>query len=120
MPAFCKGGIACIQIAATASQTGLNETVPAVLTSPTSGLPPHGGYPQHSASSVLDVATPSSLVEDLFDSATFRHISCKEPKGKVMDHVKKILEGIGIWYLSEDQCEEYNLDRRSMSNSGQH
>lgn len=60
------------QLAATASQTGLknNGTVPAVLTSPTSALPPQGGNPQRSASSVLEVATPSSLVARFRNSIT--------------------------------------------------
>jgi protein-serine/threonine kinase len=111
------------RIAASASQTGLknNDTVPAVLTSPTSGLPPQGGHPQRSASSVLDVATPSSLVARFRNSITVgsnsHHVVDKtHPHGQlrihhgavdqttittrsppeVMAHVKKILEGMGV------------------------
>ena len=107
------------QLAATASQTGLknNGTVPPVPNSPTSALPPQ---PQRSASSVLDAATPSSLVARFRNSITVgsnsHHIDKSHPHGQlrihhgavdqttittrpppeVMAHVKKILEGMGV------------------------
>ena len=109
------------QVAATASQTGLkNNVTPAVPTSPTSALPPQGGHPQRSASSVLDVATPSSLVARFRNSITVgsnsHHVDKSHPHGQlrihhgavdqttittrpppeVMAHVKKILEGMGV------------------------
>jgi protein-serine/threonine kinase len=111
------------QAAATASQTGFknNGVVPVVLTSPASALPPQGGYPQRSASSVLEVATPSSLVARFRSSITVgsnsHHVADKmhpngqlrihhgavdkttittRPPPEVMAHVKKILEGMGV------------------------
>ena len=107
---------------ATAPQTELkNNGVAPVLTSPALGLPPQGGHPQRSASSVLEVATPSSLVARFRNSITVgsnsHHVADKmhphgqlrihhgavdkttittRPPPEVMAHVKKILEGMGI------------------------
>ena len=111
------------QVAASASQTGLKNSgaVPVVLTSPALGLPPQGAQPQRSASSVLDAATPSSLVARFRNSITVgsnsHHVADKmhphgqlrihhgavdqttittRPPTEVMAHVKKILEGMGV------------------------
>ena len=113
------------QVASTAPQTGLknNGIVPvqASLTSPASGLPSQGGHSQRSASSVLEVATPSSLVARFRNSITVgsnsHHAADKmhphgqlrihhgavdqttittRPPPEVMAHVKKILEGMGV------------------------
>ena len=111
------------QVAATASQTGLknNGAVPVVLPLPVSDLPPQGTHPQRSASSVLDAATPSSLVARFRNSITVgsnsHHVVDKmhphgqlrihhgavdqttittRPPTEVMAHVKKILEGMGV------------------------
>jgi protein-serine/threonine kinase len=107
---------------ATAPQTELkNNGVVPVLTSSASGLPPQGGHPQRSASSVLEVATPSSLVARFRNSITVgsnsHHVADKmhphgqlrihhgavdqttittRPPPEVMAHVKKILEGMGV------------------------
>ena len=110
------------QVAATGPQTGLknNGTVSAVLPSPTTGLPPQAVHPPRSASSVLDVASPSSLVARFRNSITVgtnsHHVDKTHPHGQlrihhgtidqttittrppheVMAHVKKILEGMGV------------------------
>ena len=107
------------QVTAKASQTGLkNNVVPVVLTS---GLPPQGGHQQRSASSVLEVATPSSFVARFRNSITVgsnsHHVTDKmhphgqlrihhgavdqttittRPPPEVMAHVKKVLEGMGV------------------------
>ena len=113
------------QVAATAPQTGFksNGVVPVqvAVTSPSSGLPLQGGHSQRSASSALEVATPSSLVARFRNSITVgsnsHHAADKmhphgqlrihhgavdqttittRPPPEVMAHVKKILEGMGV------------------------
>ena len=113
------------QAAAAASPTGLQDKdigvlpVQVSLTSPALGVPQHS---QRSASSVLEPATPSSLVARFRNSVTVgggstRHAADKihpvgqlrihhgavdhttittRPPPEVMAHVKKVLEGMGV------------------------
>ena len=62
-----------MQVAATAPITGLENkggVIPVVFTSPASGFPPQEGRPQRSASPVLGIAAPSSLVARFRNSVT--------------------------------------------------
>lgn len=99
--------------------------VPVVLTSPPPGVPgsvpSQGGHSQRSASSVLEAATPTSLVARFRNSVTVgggsntHHTPDKangqlrihhgavdqktittRPPPEVMAHVKKVLEGMGV------------------------
>ena len=114
------------QAAATAPPSGFKDggvvPVQVVLTSPALGAPQQGGHPQRSASSVLEAATPSSLVARFRNSVTVgggstHHTADKihphgqlrihhgavdqttittRPPPEVMAHVKKVLEGMGV------------------------
>ena len=115
-----------------ASTTGPKEIratpIQVVLTSPVPGVPrapplTQGGHPQRSASSVLEAATPTSLVARFRNSVTVgggsnpHHTHDKthphgqlrihhgavdqttittRPPPEVMAHVKKVLEGMGV------------------------
>jgi protein-serine/threonine kinase len=125
----------------TAPPTGVTSPVQVVLNSPALGVPQQRSHPQRSTSSVLEAATPSSLVARFRSSVTvgggptpdkmhphgqlrIHHGAVDQttittrPPPEVMAHVKQVLEGMGVEIQLESEYKYRCIRAKKKKNAG--